>query len=143
MVYHYCSKYPRGPQTYGVRIWHVDARLYSNKNRSLTTTPKAGYKVEHATSNTSSGSDYSVDLAGNVNFNLNQLIRQDYLTTTYKSNSDLSAGDLFKANQTFNATTYKRQFVNGTTLDSGATLGWSIRFDSMTSEKMTVTCTKL
>ena len=43
----------------------------------------------------------------------------------YKPDEVLSSGDLFTLNKSFSMSTFKKQFVNSTKLNSGVDLGWS------------------
>lgn len=139
--YRYPANYPMGPAVPGVRIWHIDARLWSNSARRLTDTPSTG-KVTHATSNSAKDDDYGTNRAGSYDYNIIQLIRNGILTT-YKSKADLTASDLFKTGSTYNQDTLKKQFVNGTLMNDNKALGWTIKFGVVTSESMTLTLTRV
>ncbi len=111
----------------GVRIWHVDARL-ANRNQTynqatLTTDPK--------TSGATLIADNSLGTITNSaykNYVELTMIRND----TSKKFADLSyvrKGDLFETGDTFDQNSFSKQFPNGTKLDNGSTLGWSIKVD--------------
>ncbi len=151
-TYSYAQKYPTGANRAGVRIWHVDARLallnYSSRTgwtfSSLTTNPTTSsytQVVTHATSNTNGDSERVKTYAGNGNYNLLELIRND-TTMSYNSETMLSNSDLFYQGDTFSMSKYSRQFVNNGKLNSKKSLGWEVKFDSVSSSGMTITCTK-
>ena len=145
--YRYENKYPQGPDEVGIRLWHVDARLgyyiYNSYTDTWSTcsssqmvkTTKGGY-VEHAMCNTYDDETsetrqrlsmfFEADTANSkyANYNLLQLIRND-TSMGYKPDEVLSSGDLFTMNRSFSMSTFKKQFVNSTKLNSGVDLGWS------------------
>ena len=150
--YQYSSNlYPKGVQTSGIRLWHVDDRLYyeTRNSFSFTTNPKDNsHTVEEAFTNTYSdgteeteaycsplGSDY-------YNFNQLQLIHNS-TRTTYKPMADLSSSSLFKAGNSFDMNTYKKQFVKSGKLNQNIDLGFTFTIDSVTAEYATITITKL
>ena len=151
--YQYSSSlYPKGVQTSGIRLWHVDDRLYyeeTGKQFSFTTNPKdKSHTVEEAFTNTYSdgteeteaycsplGSDY-------YNFNQLQLIHNN-TRTNYKPTANLSNNSLFKVGNSFDMNTYKRQFVKSGKLNQNIDLGFTFTVESVTAEYATITITKL
>ena len=111
----------------GIRIWHVDARL-ANRNQSydastLTTDPN--------TSGATLIADNSLGTITNSAFK-NYVELTMIRNSTTKKFADLSyvrKGDLFETGDTFDQNTFSKQFPNGTKLDNGSTLGWSIKVD--------------
>ena len=148
--YKYMSNYPQGPKVSGVRVWHVDARLYGISKSSssgfsgrLTTNPydsSAVLGVTHATSN-SGGGDYGAMYAGSYSYNILQLIRNS-TSASYTSKDDLKSSDLFKSGDTFSLSKYKSQFVNSAKLNSNKDLGWEVTFGTLSSEGISITVTK-
>ncbi len=146
--------YHVGPQTFGVRLWHIDSRLYSIKTWSgyeptsgvLTSNPKDG-KITNATSN--SDGDRSVSYAGSDKYrqltvlrNGLNLVNEDGTSTSNTRVSYLIEKDLFKTGDYFTMEMYAKQFVETGLLNSKQELGWAIYFDEVTAEGMTVTCIK-
>lgn len=135
----YQGGYPTGTSRTGIRLWHVDARLttiiydrrgnYSYSTDLLTDPTSAIYGVEIAMRNTS----YSVDYAdyasplgeGYYDYNLLQLIGNTGNFTNHNREEYFNVDDLFVSGSSFSMSTYSRQFVNGTRLNSGKALGWS------------------
>lgn len=69
----------------------------------------------------------------NQRINLLQLIRKNP-NTSYYSLGNLSSGDLFFKNNSFNMTTYSKQFYyNNGKLNSGKSLGWSFTITDISS----------
>ncbi|MCR5079488.1 MAG: Ig-like domain-containing protein [Bacilli bacterium] len=131
-TYQYMGRYPMGPNKAGIRLWHVDARLvgFNSSSASIknitTDCYDSSYRhgVCHAFSNTYDDEKYGSILGTSYsNYNLLQLIRND-TKETYTPTDALSASDLFVDGDSFGMSTYSKQFVKGTTLNSGASLGW-------------------
>ena len=123
--YQYSGVYPQGPNSVGIRLWHVDARLL----RSGSFTTNCGLSnVRGAFNNTSTTSENGGRTceagAAYQNYNLLQLIRNNKTTTTQTTNS-LSAADLFRQGSSFSQSSYSSQFPNGTMLNSNVELGWT------------------
>lgn len=151
----YASYGPQGPNKYGIRIWHIDARLlyfsdpnteYPSENK-VTSEPISGKYYTHMMSNTyysdSTDSSYYSPLGSRyANYNILQLIRAD--GGTYKSKDYLSSSSLF-IDETFSMSTntYYKQFVNSTKLNDKSTLGWTISFSNVSSSGADVSITKL
>ena len=148
-TYQYNGRYS-GPTSYGIRLWHVDARLtylktnsqyeeFSDKN--LTTNPKTGTGVYHAFSNTyysNDAKDYCSVLGESYsNYNILQLIRNS-TTATFKTKEVLSDSSLFKEGSSFSMSKYKNQFVKSTKLNSGNSLGWSFNVKSISNGQATI-----
>ena len=111
----------------GIRIWHVDARL-ANRNQnfrqdSLTTNPK-----------TSGATLINDNSLGTITNNLYKkyveltMIRNS-TSLKFENLSYVRKDDLFQSGDTFDQTKFSKQFPEGTKLDNGSTLGWSIKID--------------
>ena len=132
----------RGPNTAGIRLWHVDARLV-NTSRSFTKTT-TGSRVAGAFNNTSD-SEVRECTAGEEyqEYNLLQLIRYN------SSSSFLTSNDLFKSGSSFSMSAFSSQFVDGPKLDiDNKNLGWTFSVDSITQNtngtySATITVTKV
>ena len=137
-----------GPDSYGIRLWHVDSRLYSTNTGATTGLPSKG-NVVHATSN--SGGDRAVDLAGSSAYRQLTVIRKGYEFNTkdggvYKDDRDefsLTNDDLFGTGDYFTMSTYKNQFPLKEKLNTRIKLGWAIYFDEVNENGATITCIKL
>ena len=148
-IHQYGGRYPQGPTTSGIRLWHVDARLTykssSSYSTNLVTNPTKG-NVYHAMSNTyysAKAKDYCSPLgSGYYDFNILQLIRN--YSSTYKPTDDFSASALFTAGTTFSmsASKYSGQFVKSGKLNSNSALGWTFTVNSCTSSGARITVTK-
>lgn len=148
----YEHRYPQGPQTTGVRIWHVDGRLvkivYSSRYQGwvlgeITTVPSSSYTsmTWHATTNTNAG-DRAINYAGEYEYNELELIRNDK-NASYNSSDSLNEDSLFYEGDTFSLKDYSKQFVNGTKLNGDISLGWEVTFNSVTAEGMNITCKRV
>lgn len=158
--HYYYGYYPQGPSTAGIRVWHVDSRLinFASSTRiytTLITNPaQSSYGVLQAMTNTydSTTEDMSGylsvwgDVFGNTYYDCNelQLIRNS-TTATYRPTDDLNASSLFVDGDSFSMDDYSSQFVNGSSLNSGSSLGWNFSV-SITgygeNAKASITCTK-
>ena len=155
-MYQYTSTYyPRGSKETGIRLWHVDDRLYYENKSSyhssfaFTTNPNDPlHPVAEAFVNTyddGSGEldDYLSPLGSRYdNYNQLQLIHNN-TKTTYKSKTDFSGSSLFKKGSSFDMTTYKKQFYNSGKLNQNIDLGFTFTVDDISNEYATITITKL
>ena len=139
--------YAQGVNDVGVRVWHVDARLYSvtgyigNKPiGEVTNVIEQGSFYINATNNTSSG-ERAINYAGKKEYNINHLIRNNK-KNPYNDASTLNASMLFKTGSSFSISDYSSQFTNGSKLNNKQSLGWTVSFDKVTTGSMTITCTK-
>lgn len=145
-TYKYHGRYPQGPKTVGIRLWHVDARLYTT-SKHFTTNVYENAQFATAFNNTYLSSTESSEkgrdsFAYSQNpmkidyqrFDILHIIRKTQ-NVDYKSKAELSANDLFTANSSFNMANYKSQFYKGNSttalLDSGKELGWSFNVKSI------------
>ena len=142
------SDYPHGPQTSGIRIWHVDSRLtpltsQEEFSENLITDPtKATYGATLAMSN-SSGGDYASYLGEDYyDYNLLQFIRNDTNVSYKNCSNPMDDDDLFKAGSTFTWSKYSKQFVSSTKMNNGTAFGWTVTVDSISGSKATITVTK-
>ena len=113
--------------TVGVRIWHVDARLLTAASdyTEFTTDPTNG-KTKMSISNS-----YYEEAPENIREFLElELIRND-TEIDYRHLSYNKWTDYFYEGDEFDMTKFPKQFANGTKLDSGLDLGWSIKVDGI------------
>ena len=148
------GNYVQGPNTRGIRLWHVDARLTSYRGSytfsGLLTNPndKTGYGVVTAMTNTYDGngvsSGYLSPLGSEYyNFNLLQLIHNDKTIDNSASKRNLSAESLFKTNDTFDMSSYGDQFYRNGKLNSNSDLGFTFTVNGFTDEFASITVTKI
>lgn len=148
-AYQYNGHYPEGPSSVGIRLWHVDARLYRKLNNSWINNVFVGsvHTGLNNTTNVNPGDD-RVCYAGlqYQRYNLLQLIRKDK-SKSYLNNSVISDGDLFKSGNSFTVDSYSSQFQNGLKLDDNLSLGWSFKVNSIKNKSgvnvATITVTKI
>ena len=127
----------KGPTTPGIRLWHVDARLMDQYgNIHVDATKNAIYGLLNNTSSVDVRPCPGSYIDENYqSYNLLQLIRNNTSATT-TSTSFLSNSDLFTAQSgknTFSMSAFRNQFVDGTTLDKGVSLGWSFTVTAITN----------
>ena len=138
--YKYNSQYPQGPRVPGIRLWHVDARLVKYTSSDISISESASThqgNIATAMSNTyfKSESEKSYDYISKLgkdyaDYNLLQMIRNNK-TATYHSSTTLVKSDMFLAGNSFDMSTFNRQFVNGDKLNSSKSLGWSFTVDKI------------
>ena len=139
-LFSYRESYPQGPSVCGIRLWHVDARLFSYRYNRFTTNPKDG-NIYHAMSN-SYGGNASILGEEYYYYNILQLIRND-TTATYTPRDNFSESSLFKEGDTFDMSTYSSQFVNAANMNDNNPLGWSFKVEYTNESKAIITLTKL
>ena len=119
------------PNAVGIKLWHVDAKLFkaSGNSGTFATDTNLG-KINNAFNNTSKtkaegGRDcYAKPVSTYQDYSMLHLIRNNVLET-YQSNNSFKAADLFYADNTFTIETYQSQFLKGTKLDFNQNLGWT------------------
>ncbi|MBO4286025.1 MAG: hypothetical protein J5880_01675 [Bacilli bacterium] len=159
-TYSYEGTYPQGPQTSGIRLWHVDARLaykvgrgydYNYSVSQITNKIDTQYYYNMLCRNNTyvpgKSDDYFSPLKNYYNYKDYRLLELIRCGDTARFNSrekeQLAEQDLFKAGDSFDMTTYTHRFVEKGKLNSGKTLGWSFKVDTLTSDSATITVTKL
>lgn len=128
--YQYSQGSPRGVNATGIRLWHVDCRLFKYKSGTPSASTIYTYPVTDCgfmMSNTyySSGTKNSISPLGKsyADYNMLQLIRNS-VTSGYKPNDYLKESYLFRDGSSFKMYNYKNQFVQSGKLNSGKALGW-------------------
>ncbi len=154
-----------GPNTPGIRLWHVDSRLispariiggepqYLEKDIVTKIDPNTRYGYTLLESNTSYSSDTSKELADYLpklsgkyyKYKLLELIKANDKNRDHK-NAQLSARDLFTTNTTFTQSDYAKFFVNGeymnNDLGGSSPLGWEFHINYANNESASITLTK-
>ena len=159
----YGKKYPMGTKEYGIRAWHVDARLlYTStgafSDKRITTNPKiTSGRVINLMSNTyDDGSDYTRQYvsilaqdptdpnynASYAQYNLLHLIRNKKNANT-KPKDSFDASCLFKTGDSFSMDTFANQFVNAGKLNTKTDLGYTFKVNACNNEYASITITKV
>ena len=149
----YGKNYPTGSLDYGIRLWHVDARLLYTATgefsaNKVTVNPKiSSGRVALMMSNTYyDGSDYSEAYCSPLgtsyaNYNALQMIRNN-TSATYKPKDMFSSSSLFKAGDEFSMSKFSKQFVNAGKLNTKTDLGFSFEVNACNSTYASITITK-
>ncbi len=141
------SGYPQGPQTYGVRLYHIDARLYtfsSSTGKPLESigyadSMSSNYSYEVAANNTTSGdSDYSTSVDEAKNFKQVHLISASGVNTV-ASGDYLSSSDLFISGKSFSMSSFSSFFVNSGKFNDKTSMSYKVTFSNLSSSGVTVT----
>ena len=150
--------YANGLNTYtqaGVKINHIDARIicdhYNDEQTEITSSEyvdsfedeNAGYTIAASNSPYYSGDLESME---NAPYRLNHLI-EAYNEFTFNDNNyeeNYGSNDvLFHTGDTFSVANYSSFFVNGTKLNDGSTLGYTVTIGSVNQDgSITITITK-
>ena len=153
----YGKDYPMGTKDYGIRVWHVDARLLYTVTGEfsasmITTNPRitSGRVVLLASNTYNDGTEetsyYLSPLADQnskyASFNILQQIRNDK-KSTYKPKDLLSSSTLFKRGDTFQMSDFSKQFVNSSKLNNNLDLGFKFTVNACNNDKASITVTKL
>ena len=159
----YGKAYPMGTKDYGIRVWHVDARLLYTSTGAfsaskVTTNPNIGSgRVTVMMSNTfDDGSEqtsyYLSPLAQDpsmpgydktyANYNLLQMIRNN-TSATYKPKDLFKSAHLFKKGDTFSMSKYGKQFYKTGKLDTNTDLGFEFTVNACNSTYASISVKKL
>ncbi|MCR4911274.1 MAG: hypothetical protein K5925_01950 [Bacilli bacterium] len=137
----YCSRFPTGLNKAGIRLWHVDARLAKSLNGysfSLAGSNVKTGNIKTAMSNTYYNESKIAEIknylsclgAQYYDFNLLQLIRNN-TSLTYQPRGDVKNSDLFRQGDSFNISSYSKQFKNATKFNNGDDIRWSFTVDKI------------
>jgi M6 family metalloprotease-like protein len=151
------SGYPQGPSTPGIRLYHIDSRLYTftkstgnpNTTRgyadSITDTT---YTYDVAATNTTSGGSFYTDVVEARSFHQVHLLSRSG-TDRMCNGGTFAAQDLFVTGDTFTMANFSSYFPNAGYMDekSGSTyteaLGYSITIVSASATNATIRIVKL
>ncbi len=131
-----------GLGSYGVRLYHVDARLYSTSNSYVINDPDASQDygtVNYANNNSYDGNDYGGYYLED-DFALLELISKNKRSTTQRY---LNSGDLFVEGDTFSFSKYSNYFTKTTTMNNGEAFPYELSFSNMSADSVTVTVKNL
>jgi len=149
----YAKYFPKGSQEIGIRLWHVDARLFyylhgNSGSFSFTTNPNiSSHHVDVAMTNTYESNDeatnkYLTRLGSSYyEYNLLQLIHND-TNITYRPNKDFSTNSLFRMGSSFDMNKYKKQFFRTGKFNKNTDLGFTFTVDDTIADYATITVTK-
>ena len=166
-TYAYMSKYgkayPMGSKEYGIRVWHVDARLLytltgAYSASKTTTNPKyATGRVNLLMSNTyDDGSEYARQYvsplsqdpeqkyydAHYADYNLLHMIRNNTRAGT-KPKDSLASSSLFKKGDSFSMSDFANQFVNKGKLNTNVDLGFTFEVNACNNSYASITVKKV
>ena len=155
--------YAQGPNTSGLRIWHVDNRVvYVNSNNvdrygnisiseaNVTANVLGNYTygVFEAFSNTyyDSSDEYNADRISPLgrsyaDYNVLQLIRNN-TNETYRPRNSIKSTDLFTTGSSFSVDKYSKQFVKGRAMNDGVALPFTATVQSTSNDKCVVQIVK-
>ena len=111
-----------GPTATGIRLWHVDARMYKTSGKTLVSQvyDTTSGKVLVVCSNTPERAEAEEF----QDYKLLHLVRNDK-SENAKGKDRITNSDLFKNGSTFSMSSFSNAFVNKTKLNNNKTLGWS------------------
>lgn len=142
------SYYTQGPNTRGVRAYHVDARLYKATVKSgniyfndyVDSLSNSDSAIIAAT-NSGIGSGYESDISEARAFDLLHLLSASG-TDKFKSNYFISSSDLFTKGDEFSMSTFKNFFPKSGKMNDGSTLGFEFEITALDNESVTIKITK-
>ena len=127
-------KYPTNKafNTIGVRLWHVDARLAtiasSYEDFVFDPTIKG---ARHITDN--SYGEYDDEYLEKYDRFMELQLVRNVEGYDYRTSSSVLPEHYFQTGDTFSMSDFASQFVNGTKMDNGKDLGWTVRIDGIYS----------
>lgn len=144
--------YPLGFSEYGVRIYHVDARLAAvdaagNANYTETISADTDHYTDLAHTNT----PYYKDQETGVEYQSRNLMNKDYrliqeMDCTNKRNFGMKNVNniannytLFQTGDVFSFEAYSDSFANAKTMNNGSVFDWYVSFDKMSSTGIDIT----
>jgi M6 family metalloprotease-like protein len=144
----YRDNIKRGLDDYGIRIYHIDSRLYSIGLFGDTygyigyadTYNADNYYVVAA--NNSTGGDYQTNIPEAQKYRLVHLLSASG-TDRMANGNGISGSDLFKEGSKFSQSTFSSYFANGTKMNNGTALGFEVEISSLSRNEATITITKL
>jgi len=129
--------------TYGVKLYHVDARL-------MRTTDYSNYSYYSGTSLNTAAYAYLVGATNcsksyspaDSSFSLLRLISADNVNT-FENGSLADEDSLFETGDAFSMAGYSKYFPKGALFDNGKSLGYTINFDEVASDHAQITFSAL
>ena len=131
--------YPMGTKDIGLRVYHVDCRLYGVYNGYLqgyATSINSGYLYLVAATNTTSG-DHVSQISEAVNYRQVHLLSQSG-TDRMKNKQMFNSVDLFTEGDTFSMSDYSSFFYNKGKFNDNSTLGFSFYVENIAADGATI-----
>ena len=159
----YGKSYPMGTKEYGIRLWHVDARLlytstgyFSSSMMTTDPTLKSARVLLAVTNTYDDGDEYTAGYLSPLaqdptdrnydkkfaEYNLLQLIRNKSMSSP-KTKSLFTASDLFKKGDSFTMDKFAKQFVNNGKFNNNSELGFSFEVNACNNTYASITVKKL
>ena len=159
----YGKSYPMGTKEYGIRLWHVDARLlytstgyFSSSMMTTDPTLKSARVLLAVTNTYDDGDEYTAAYLSPLaqdptdrnydkkfaEYNLLQLIRNKSMSSP-KTKSLFTASDLFKKGDSFTMDKFAKQFVNNGKFNNNSELGFSFEVNACNNTYASITVKKL
>ena len=146
-LYQYHGEYPKGPNSRGIRIWHVDSRLSQRTTSGWVTTNTIdrgnGIYTLGCTNTTYSKeqeSHCSVDTRLR-SYHLLDLIRQGDFGGD-NTEEPLSSTHLFNNGDAFSLSKYSGYFRNINRFNNGSRFKWNVTVNSVTATQATITVSR-
>lgn len=124
----YKGGYPKGPQSAGIRLWHVDSRVYSYSTKQIVTNMN-NKNLAVVCSNTTGSSE----IKGYENYQLLQAIRNN-TEAVKQTQSFFGDRDLFKAGSSFTIGDFKKQMNDNDKMNNGKNLGWKFEVKNISKD---------
>ena len=150
----YRKNYPIGTLEYGIRLWHVDARLLYTATGEFSasrvtsnakiTTGRVSLMMSNTYDNRTELSEAYMSPLGSAysNYNILQLIRNKK-NSSYKPTDTLDATCLFKKGDSFSMNTFAKQFVKSGKLNTHTDLGFTFEVNACNNTYASITIKKV
>ena len=138
----------QGPNAYGIRVYHVDARLYNcilfgNSYRFDKYIDKVNSNSSIiVAANNTDGGDYATIIPEAEDFKLLHLLSATKTDRFSTSTRTFQEADLFQEGDTFSMSEFKSYFANTGLMNDGQKLGFSFEITKLTNEEVTVKIVK-
>ena len=110
----------------GLRIWHIDSRLYCYDTGEITTDPRDGRTAILTDNSRGSPSGSQQIFKDHDEYPLLHLLRNDKDFSIDDTRLDMQESHYFKAGSTFSLEEFDKQFVEEGKLNNGLKLNWSV-----------------
>ena len=136
------STRPLGLTDYGIKIYHIDARLLEIKNKRYSYATIENQKLKSNITYMLANTNCNKNIVyGDIEHSLCHMIEADNNFDFYRG-STAENNDLFKAGDTFTISNYQRFFPNYTKLNNNTSFDYTISIDSIDSTSATISITK-
>lgn len=145
------SSYSKGITSYGVKLWHIDARIAlihsADENTGKVTSGSyvsdIDLDIAHKTYQVASSNCYKDISFAEKDFSLIHLIEADN-HNTFKNGDSATNASVFHTGDTFSLAKYGNNFFpKKTKMNNGDALPYEISFDEVTSSKATISFRKM